>query len=73
MKNEVSTSPRRPRHKVEVRGSPESEKLLRERLASPEGQKLLDELAMVYVEAAVARLMKEAEALHQSTQVPEII
>ena len=38
---------------------------------SPEGQKLLDELAMVFVEAAVRRLIKE-EALRRATQPPEI-
>jgi hypothetical protein len=38
---------------TEIRVTPESEKWLKERAAGPEGQKLLDELAMVFVEAAV--------------------
>jgi hypothetical protein len=51
--------------------TPESEKWLKERAESSEGQKLLDELAMVFVEAAVRRLIKE-EALRRATQLPEI-
>jgi hypothetical protein len=72
MTTKKSTSPRKPRHKVELRISPESERLLRERLASPEGQQLIDELAMVYVEAAARRLLKE-EALRQAAQTAEVI
>jgi hypothetical protein len=37
-----------------------------------EGQRLLDELAMVFVEAAVRRLLKE-QALRDSVQPSEII
>jgi hypothetical protein len=66
------TSARKRRQKSEFRVTPESEKWLKERAASPEGQKLLDEPAMVFVEAAVRRLIKE-EALRQATQPPEII
>jgi hypothetical protein len=39
----------------------------------PEGQKVLDELALVCAQAALGRMIKEAEALHQNVQVPEII
>jgi hypothetical protein len=67
-----STSARKRRPPTEIRVSPESEKWLRERAASPEGQKLLDELAMVFVEAAVRRLLKE-QALRDSVQPSEII
>jgi hypothetical protein len=57
---------------TEIRVTPESEKWLKERAASPEGQKLLDELAMVFVEAAVRRLLKE-QALRDAVQTREII
>ncbi len=73
MTNKRSESPGKLRRTVELKIAPESENLLRKRLASPEGQKLIDELALVYLEAAVARLIKEAEALNRITQVPEII
>jgi hypothetical protein len=64
------TSARKPRRTTEFRVAPDSEKWLKERAASPEGQKLLDGLAMVYVEAAVRRLIKE-EALRQAAQPPD--
>jgi hypothetical protein len=67
-----STSARKRRPPTEIRVTPESEKWLKERAASPEGQKLLDELAMVFVEAAVRRLLKE-QALRDAVQTPEII
>jgi hypothetical protein len=66
-----STSARKRRPPTEIRVTPESEKWLKERAASPEGQKLLDELAMVFVEAAVRRLLKE-QALRDAVQTPEI-
>jgi hypothetical protein len=46
--------------------------MLEERAASPEGQKLLDELAMVFVEAAVRRLLKE-QTLRDAVQPTETI
>ena len=58
MTEKKSTSARKRRPPTEIRVTPESEKWLKERAASPEGQKLLDELAMVFVEAAVRRLIK---------------
>jgi hypothetical protein len=67
-----STSARKRRPPTEIRVSPESEKWLGEKAASPEGQKLLDELAMVFVEAAVRRLLEE-QALRDSVQPSEII
>jgi hypothetical protein len=67
-----STSARKRRPPTEIRVTPESEKWLKERAASPEGQRLLDELAMVFVEAAVRRLLKE-QALRDSVQPSEII
>jgi hypothetical protein len=39
----------------------------------PEGQKVLDELALVCAQAALSRVIKDAEAVHQNVQVPEII
>jgi hypothetical protein len=72
MTEKKSSSVRKPRPPTELRITPESEKWLKERAASPEGQKLLDELAMVFVEAAVRRLLKE-QALRDAVQTPEII
>jgi hypothetical protein len=72
MTGKKSTSARRRRPPTEIRVTPESEKWLKERAASPEGQKLLDELAMVFVEAAVRRVLKE-QALRDAVQTPEII
>ena len=48
-----STGARKRRPPTEIRVTPESEKWLKERAESPEGQKLLDELALVFLEAAV--------------------
>jgi hypothetical protein len=72
MTEKKSRSARKRRLPTEIRVTPESEKWLKERAASPEGQKLLDELAMVFVEAAVRRLLKE-QALRDAVQTPEII
>jgi hypothetical protein len=72
MREKKSRSARKRRAPTEIRVTPESEKWLKERAASPEGQKLLDELAMVFVEAAVRRLLKE-QALRDAVQTPEII
>jgi hypothetical protein len=72
MTKKKSTSAREPRYKVEFGVTPESEQLLRERLASPEEQKLLDELALVYAEAALVRVIKEADALRQTAQITEV-
>jgi hypothetical protein len=72
MTEKKSTSARKRRPPTEIRVTPESERWLKERAASPEGQKLLDELAMVFVEAAVRRLLKE-QALPDAVQPPEII
>jgi hypothetical protein len=72
MTEKKSTSERKRRPPTKFRVTPESEKWLKERAASPEGQKLLDELAMVFVEAAVRRLLKE-QALRASVQAREII
>lgn len=66
-----STSARERRPPTEIRVTPESEKWLKERAESPEGQKLLDELAMVFLEAAVRQLIKD-EAFRRATQPPEI-
>jgi hypothetical protein len=52
----TKTKRQRPR---ELRISPESQKALKERLESPEGQELLDESGRCFVQAAVARLLKE--------------
>ena len=71
MTGKKSTGARKRRPPTELRATPESEKWLKERAESPEGQKLLDELAMVFVEAAVRRLIKE-EGLRRTTQPPEI-
>jgi imidazolonepropionase-like amidohydrolase len=59
MTGKKSTGARKRRPPTELRVTPESEKWLKERAESPEGQKLLDELAMVFFEAAVGRLIKE--------------
>jgi hypothetical protein len=72
MTEKRSTSVRKRRPPTDLRATPETEKWLKERAASPEGQKLLDELAMVFVEAAVRRLLKE-QALRDAAQTPEII
>jgi hypothetical protein len=72
MTQKKPTSARKRRPPTQIRVTPESEKWLKERAASPEGQKLLDELAMVFVEAAVRRLLKE-QALRDAVQTPEII
>jgi hypothetical protein len=45
--------------------------MVKERAASPEGQMLLDELARCFVQAAVARLLKE-QGLRDSVQPSEI-
>jgi hypothetical protein len=66
------TSARKRRAPTALRATPETEKWLKERAASAEGQKLLDKLAMVFVEAAVRRLLKE-QALRDAAQTPEII
>ena len=71
MTGKKSTDARNRRPPTELRVIPESEKWLKERAESPEGQKLLDEFAMVFVEAAVRRLIKQ-EALRRATQPPEI-
>ena len=68
MTEKKSTGARKRRPPTELRVTPESEKWLKERAASPEGQKLLDELAMVFVEAAVRRLLKE-QALRDAVQL----
>jgi hypothetical protein len=65
-----STGARKRRPPTELRVTPESEKWLKERAESPEGLKLLDELAMVFVEAAVRRIKEEAH--RRATQPPEI-
>jgi hypothetical protein len=39
----------------------------------PEGQKLLDELALVYVEAAVRRLIKEEGLLIRVSKIATMI
>jgi len=52
-------SKRKQQRPTEPRISPESQKALKERLESPEGQELLDELGRCFVQAAVARLLKE--------------
>jgi hypothetical protein len=72
MTGKKSTSARRRRPPTELRATPETEKWLKERAASPVGQKLLDELAMVFGEAAVRRLLKE-KALRDAVQTHEII
>jgi hypothetical protein len=72
MTGKKSTSARKRRPPTELRATPETEKWLKERAASPEGQKLLDELAMVFVEAAVRRLLKE-QALRDTVQPTETI
>jgi hypothetical protein len=72
MTEKKSRSARKRRPPTEIRVTPESEKWLKERAARPEGQKLLDELAMVFVEAAVRRLLKE-QALRDAVQISEII
>ena len=55
---------------TELRISPESQKALRERMESPEGQELLDELGRCFVQAAVARLLKE-QAIADGAQSSE--
>jgi len=60
------------RHPSELRISPESQKALKERMESPEGQELLDELGRCFVQAAVARLLKE-QAIADGTQSSEPI
>ena len=49
-----------------------SGEVLRERLESPEGRNLIDELARCFVQAAVARLLKE-QALAENVQPTETI
>jgi hypothetical protein len=72
MTEKKSSSVRKRRLPTEIRVTPESEKWLKERAASQEGQMLLDELARCFVQAAVARLLKE-QGLRDSVQPSEII
>ncbi len=61
MAKKKSSGESAPRSKAEFKHSPESEKWFKERSASPGGQKMLDELALIYVDAAVRQLLKEKE------------
>jgi len=53
---------RKARGSVEIRWCRESEQQLRERIASPEGQRLLDELARIFAEEAVDRMLRDSRA-----------
>ena len=48
------------RRTVEIRSDPEIQERLCRRLASPEGQRLLHELAMVFAQAALERMIAES-------------